>query len=380
MRSNSSFSNHRLTGGQSLPRPLSDQIDQIDRRLAELPAALFFNIPTGFPALDEAFGGGIAAQDLMLIAGKQNVGKTILALQIARNIASWAQECGHPLMPWVLSYEHDDWDLLSRLLCMESLIQMREAGNSLETPLSYWEVNRSVREIKGELDEKGSFPKQFLDLLFARLPAIALQALMAISRYMPNLMLSLGDRTHTTVQAIEEVIVYYKKHMGMYIIPVIDYLQTIPPPISLVQQAITNPDIVHERNIGLVKDLGMRHHVPVIAVAAVEDAALRARRRVHIEDIFGPIQAQYTPDRVIILNPDDDDGLVGEARTSIRLSLEKNRRGPSEIEWQHERVGRQYYLETDGVLVKAGSYQEDERQQEGGGRVEKWSDQIGTVI
>ncbi len=287
----------------------------------------------------------------MLIAGRQNVGKTIIALQIARNIASWAQENGHPLMPWVLSYEHDDWDLLSRLLCMESLIQMREVGSAQQKPLSYWEINRAVREIKRELEGKGERLDRLLDLLFARLPAVAMQALMAISRYMPNLMLSLGDRTHTTVQAIEEVIVHYKKHLGIYILPVIDYLQTIPPPISLVQQAIGNPDIVHARNIGLIKDLGMRHHVPVIAVAAIEDAALKAQRPVHIEDIFGPIQAQYTPDRVIILNPDSFEG----DGAKIRLSLEKNRRGPSEFEWRHERLGAQFYIEPGGKAFDTGA-------------------------
>lgn len=363
MRSNTSYSNHRLTGGQPLPRPLADQINQIDHRLAELPTALFFNIPTGFPALDEAFGGGIAAQDLILIAGRQNVGKTIVALQIARNIASWAQENGHPLMPWVLSYEHDDWDLLTRLLCMESLIQTREEGGIPMVPLSYWEVNRAVREIKRDLDGKSEQPERIFDLMFERLPETAFQAFMAVSRYMPNLMLSLGDRTHTTVQAIEEVIVYYMKQLGMYIIPVVDYLQAIPPPISLVQQAISNPDIVHAHNIGLVKDLGMRHHVPVIAVAAIEDAALKAQRPVHIEDIFGPIQAQYTPDRVIILNLDDHEGHVEEACTSIRLSLEKNRRGPSELEWRHERVGRQFYLELDGDSILPARFKRDEKEQ-----------------
>ena len=105
---------------------------------------------------------------------------------------------------------------------------------------------------------------------------------------------------------------------------------------------------MHARNIGLVKDLGMHHHVPVIAVAAIEDAALKAQRPVHIEDIFGPIQAQYTPDRVVILNPDavEDEGV------RIRLSLEKNRRGPSELEWRHARVGGQFYLEPAGEVVE----------------------------
>lgn len=346
MPASTSRRGHPSSPGQAMPLPLSDQLDNIDRRLAALPAALFFNIPTGFPALDEAFGGGLAAQDLMLIGGKQNVGKTILALQIARNIAVWAKTHNHPLLPWVVSYEHDDWDLLSRLICMESLIQLRERGAQDEAPVAYWEINKTVREVKGALNAGNAQPpEKFLDALFAHMPASALQSLIAIGRYMPHLMLSLGDRTYTTVQAIEEVIVQYKTKHGLHVIPVIDYLQTIPPPINLIRQAIGNPEIVHASNIGLAKDLGMRHHVPVIAVAAVEEEALKAHRPVRIEDIFGPIQAQYTPDRVIILNPD------GESESGIRLSLEKNRRGPSNLAWYHARIGAQFYIELAGKSV-----------------------------
>ncbi|MCB2160644.1 hypothetical protein KQH40_01000 [bacterium] len=361
----------QLSGSQETPRPLSEQVDRIDKRLAALPAALFFTIPTGFPALDDAFGGGLVAQDLMLIAGKQNVGKTIMALQIARNIAKWAQENHYPLVPWVVSYEHDDWDLLTRLICMESLLQLEKEENSEENLTPYFLINKTIRKIKEEGNGQPKTPENFLDMLFDRLPPVALRGFMAISKYMPNLMLSLGDRTHTTVQSMEEVMAHYKENYGLYIIPIIDYLQTIPPPISLVQQAISNPDIVNARNIGLVKDLAMRYFVPVIAVAAIEDEALKAQRPVHIEDVFGPIQAQYTPDRVIILNPDviiADPGSDSERVTTIRISLEKNRKGPSELEWVHDREGSSFYLAPHGdrVAVEDSFQQTRSRTKKGG--------------
>lgn len=44
-------------------------------------------IPTGFPALDDAIGGGISLSDVMLIAGLPGGGKSALVLQLASNLA-----------------------------------------------------------------------------------------------------------------------------------------------------------------------------------------------------------------------------------------------------------------------------------------------------
>jgi hypothetical protein len=89
-------------------------------------------------------------------------------------------------------------------------------------------------------------------------------------------------------------------------------------------------------------------------VAAVADEALRAQRPVHLEDVVGPIQAQYTPDRAVVLNPDGGGEENGGRVSALRLSLEKNRRGPSELEWRHVRRGGQFWIEPEGELVEEG--------------------------
>ncbi len=65
-------------------------------------------------------GGGLHAEDLVLVVGRQNVGKTLFVSQIARNIARWAAMERNNVVCLVVCYEHSPILLQQRLLCMES--------------------------------------------------------------------------------------------------------------------------------------------------------------------------------------------------------------------------------------------------------------------
>lgn len=70
-------------------------------------------LSTGFDVLDASLGGGLTATELLLLGGLPGVGKTVAALQMARNLA----RDGHPVV--YACYEHTVGDLLVRLLLME---------------------------------------------------------------------------------------------------------------------------------------------------------------------------------------------------------------------------------------------------------------------
>ena len=76
-------------------------------------AAIGTIIPTGFDLLDKVLDGGLRTRDLMLIGGVPGVGKTVLTLQWARNIASNGFKTAY------VCYEHDEEALASRLLAVE---------------------------------------------------------------------------------------------------------------------------------------------------------------------------------------------------------------------------------------------------------------------
>ena len=69
--------------------------------------------PTGFEPLDAVLGGGVRAQDLVLVGGRPGIGKTIAMLQWARRVAMAGRHAVYAC------YEHSEDALLARLLCLE---------------------------------------------------------------------------------------------------------------------------------------------------------------------------------------------------------------------------------------------------------------------
>ena len=67
--------------------------------------------------LDKTIGGGLRAGELMLIGGAQGTGKTTMALQMARNVASGGQA-----NVLYICFEHEEQYLLNRLVALESAL------------------------------------------------------------------------------------------------------------------------------------------------------------------------------------------------------------------------------------------------------------------
>jgi replicative DNA helicase len=100
-----------LPVGVPEPQALGDVVNDLDRRLREGRLEDYLPVPTGFKPLDEYLGGVLHAEDLALIGGMQNVGKTVAVLQIVRNIAGSGRA-----LAIVVCYVHSPLYLLHRLL------------------------------------------------------------------------------------------------------------------------------------------------------------------------------------------------------------------------------------------------------------------------
>jgi hypothetical protein len=70
----------------------------------------------------------------------------------------------------------------------------------------------------------------------------------------------------------------------------------------------------------------------------------------------------YEPDVGLVLNNEhlEPMGEGGRAR-AVRLGIEKNRHGPSEIEWRHHLYGERFFLQPEGSLVGAEESSQMER-------------------
>ena len=99
------------------PRSALDVLVDLNDKVTGGAVAEYQPVPLGFTPLDKTIGGGLRAGELLLIGGAQGTGKTTMALQMARNIASGGQA-----NVLYICFEHDEPYLLNRLIAMESAL------------------------------------------------------------------------------------------------------------------------------------------------------------------------------------------------------------------------------------------------------------------
>ncbi|MFH1474706.1 MAG: DnaB-like helicase C-terminal domain-containing protein, partial [Chloroflexota bacterium] len=103
--------------GSLVPRSALDVLVDLNDRITSGNLADYQPIPLGFTPLDKTIGGGIRLGELLLIGGAQGTGKTTMALQMARNVASGGQA-----NVLYICFEHEEHYLLNRLVAMESAL------------------------------------------------------------------------------------------------------------------------------------------------------------------------------------------------------------------------------------------------------------------
>src|SRR5262245_51670076 len=101
----------RRVGGPS-PRSLRQLLKAAHRRVVQRELDVYLPIATGFQQIDRLIGGGLRLTELVLLGGAQGIGKTITALQMARDLALYEDT-----FAFYISYEHSEVHLLNRLIC-----------------------------------------------------------------------------------------------------------------------------------------------------------------------------------------------------------------------------------------------------------------------
>src|SRR5579859_6041176 len=71
-----------------MPRTMAQVMNEANDDVVRGNLSDYLSLPTGFDPLDGMIGGGLRKTELILFGGAQGIGKTVAALQIARNIAS----------------------------------------------------------------------------------------------------------------------------------------------------------------------------------------------------------------------------------------------------------------------------------------------------
>ncbi len=341
--------------GCMVPLNLEEAALKLESMLSTGSEDIFKPIPTGFSHYDDVMGGGLHSGDLHIVSGVQNIGKTAKVLQMASFIASQG------VLVLVICYEHNVVNLWERLLCQCSYRE--QADEYVTTNALQSAYIATIRERDRLIVQGDGRDLRLLDEVIGLLPH-GVRAWNRLSERAQNLWLVMGDGLYTTIDALAQYLEIAFQYNNRVVL-IIDYIQQIP--VIETERRLEVEERI-ERALKGLKALALRYTndgkvLPVVAVAAVDEEGLR-RGRVHVEDLWGNATIQYEPDVVWVGNRE---GKTEDGETVIRWGIEKNRRGPSDLEFRHIYHGAAYFLDPVGEPVP----EEESWQQERGELQEK---------
>lgn len=328
-----SVQSNELSGASTLAEVMSAADEQVAR--GEIGALSV--LPTGFAPLDDVLNGGLRPGELMVLGGPSGVGKTIFALQLARNVALYNRDA----IAIYLGYEHDRWHILMRLLCLESAL----LGHG-DAALTLRRIQAMVNDVVGK---RG---------LLAELHAHALYgaAVDRLRQYADRLTIIKASGTLTS---LDQIRLWGRRLAGAGVpaLLVIDYLQKIP---------CESASPMHESEVTTfhaqgLKELALSAGIRILAIAAADRSGLQSRR-VRLYDMRGSSAIQYEADVGIVIN--NKYAVVSREhivynpiqaesmRRWVVFSIEKNRAGRSSVDLEFRLDASHFCMDPRGDYVR----------------------------
>ncbi len=312
--------------GSLTPRSAMDVLVDLSERIAAGEVDEYQPIPLGMTPVDRAIGGGLRPGELLLIGGAQGTGKTTMALQMARNVAS-----GGRANVLYICFEHDEQYLLNRLIAAESVIDRlpdRSAGVKIA------DVRKEIL-LAGMPDGSGTTVQLTANPRLR--PSVD-----KIARYGHRLFLLRGSQTAGTIDGIRDLVRQHREISGdRPLIVMVDYLQKVP----VLPEPPTETEKVTSVVNGL-KDIALTEGVGMLAIVAADKEGLKAARLRNYH-LRGSSAINYEADIIFILN--EKYNIVAKVniefnphaaqrfRDWIVLTVEKNRGGPDTVEYEFEK-------------------------------------------
>lgn len=271
-----------------MPRTLSQVVNEADDKIMQGDLVDYVPIPTGFDPLDGLIGGGLRKTELTLLGGAQGIGKTIAALQIARNIAMRPDQYA-----FFLSYEHTEAHLMHRLLCLESINPPElDISQGLKLRDMYQIiVAQRAKKFMGRGTGSGS-----LQAILRDHPKTS-PALGRLLRYSDRLIMLKASPAVTNLRSIKEMISRLSDATGGNVTVFIDYLQKVAVHPERPRDENDKVTIIVE---GL-KDIALSLDVPVMSIVAADREGLKSPR-IHLYHLRGSSALDYESDIAIIMN------------------------------------------------------------------------------
>ncbi|HEY3071963.1 MAG TPA: DnaB-like helicase C-terminal domain-containing protein [Candidatus Limnocylindrales bacterium] len=311
--------------GSMAPRSALDVLVDLNEKVSTGRVGEYQPVPLGFTPMDKTIGMGLRAGELLLIGGAQGTGKTTMAMQMGRNVASGGQA-----NVLYLCFEHDEQYLLNRLIAMESALA------HLPHKTGAIKIQDVRKEILGSWVAEGTSMAQL-----ANNPRLR-PSLDRIARYGQNLFLLRGSQTASTVDNIRDLVRQHRDLSGdRRLVVVVDYLQKVP----VIPEPPTEAEKVTYVVNGL-KDIALSEDVPMIAIVAADKEGLKASR-LRNHHLRGSSAINYEADIILIMN--EKYNIVAKVniefnpyqaqrfRDWVIVSVEKNRGGQDNVDLEFEK-------------------------------------------
>jgi len=250
-------------------------------------------IASGFKELDNKLAG-FQNSDLIIIAARPSMGKTSLALDIARHVA-----CKEKIPVGIFSLEMSSQQLVDRMIASESRVDA-------------WKL----RTGKLSTDEEFSRIRDALDTL-SKAP------------------IYIDDEPSNTITRMKAVARRLKSEYGLGLL-IVDYLQLMTPrrdSESMVQQ-------ITEISRSL-KALARELDVPVIALSQLSRAVEQRRGKPRLSDLRDSGSIEQDADVVMFIHREDKYNEETSKKNIAEILIEKHRNGPTgkiELYFDEKRV------------------------------------------
>ncbi len=237
-------------------------------------------VPTGFPALDTLLSG-FQKQDLIILAARPSMGKTTLALDIARHAA-----IQYKVPVGIFSLEMSTQQLVDRMLAAESRVNA-------------WKLRTGKLSLESEFDQIRSSLERF-----------------------SSAPIFIDDQAGNSIMKMRSAARKLKSEHGLGLI-VIDYLQLMTT--TKHYDSMVNQVTEISRSLkGLAKELD----VPVIALSQLSRALESRGGKPKLSDLRDSGSIEQDADVVMFIHREDKMDKTLDKNNIAEIIVEKHRNGP----------------------------------------------------
>jgi replicative DNA helicase len=261
-------------------------------------------VPTGFNQLDTMLAG-LQKSDLIILAARPSMGKTALALDIARQSAT-----KHKTPVGIFSLEMSSEQLVDRMLAAQ-------AG------VNSWKLRTGKIRADDDFDR--------------------LQEAMGVLSEAP---IFIDDKPSATVLAMRSVARRLKMEKGLQLI-IVDYLQLITPTNSRATDNLVQQTTEISRSL---KAMARELEVPVLALSQLSRAVEQRRGRPRLSDLRDSGSIEQDADVVMFIHRQDKMGDDTAPQGIAEILIEKHRNGPTgkiELHFDEEKTTFREMEKTD---------------------------------